>query len=102
MTARRIDQQARSIVLPDGARALVVDYIVPEDAPADVREGLARRSLVNGGGECPCGAQLQLPSRAQRRRAQRSGKTLQLIADHEPDCVAITPLLLPRIKAWLA
>lgn len=102
MTARKLQQQMRPGVLPDGTRALIVDYVVPDDAPPDIREGLARRSLVNSGYQCPCGARMHPPSRASRRRAKRAGKALQGTAEHEADCPAGEEILVPRLRAWLA
>ncbi|MGC5583035.1 hypothetical protein [Ornithinimicrobium sp. W1665] len=74
--------------LQDGTRALVVGWEVPEDAPLAVREGLARRAITNSGRPCPCGAVATLPSRAERRRANRAGVVLRRAVLHEDDCPA--------------
>lgn len=37
-------------------RALLVSAEIPDDAPARIKEGLARRRLVAMTGRCPCGA----------------------------------------------
>ena len=74
-----------------GERALVVETEIPDDAPADVKEGLARRAAVNAGGVCPCGARATLPNRAARRRATRRRQAIQVTVPHEPDCLALLP-----------
>ncbi len=72
------------VTLPNGRRALVVDSPIPDDVPEVVREGLARRAVVNRGGICPCGARPSLPNRAARRR----GRVVRVLVEHEPDCPA--------------
>ncbi len=72
------------VTLSDGRRALVVDSPIPDDVPEAVREGLARRAVVNRGGICPCGARLALPNRAARRR----GRVVRVLVEHELDCPA--------------
>ena len=78
-----------------GERALIVETEIPDDAPAEVKEGLARRAAVNAGGVCPCGAQAILPNRAARRRATRRGYAIEVTVQHEPDCLALLPGYLP-------
>src|SRR5689334_6666467 len=82
-------QEFREVVLPDGRRAAVLDYAVPDDAPPLIKEGIARRRVVNGGGACPCGAKFVLPNRAMRRRG---GVTLVPVP-HADDCPADTETL---------
>jgi hypothetical protein len=91
-----------AVVELGGVRALVPLLDVPEDAPADVREGLARRNIVNAGGTCPCGATLTLPNRAARRRAVRAGTVLPAVAEHESSCPATTPNVIAAIRRWRA
>lgn len=72
----------------------------PEDGPADVREGIARRNIVATGGVCPCGARMVLPNRAERRRHARLGRTIDVNVEHEAGCPAITDLLLAALARW--
>ena len=95
---RPLPQQMRHAVLPDGTRALIVDSIIPDDAPELVREGLARRAIVNGGGTCPCGAVRERPNRAERRK----GAVTRLDVVHEDDCAAGNANLVPLVEAWQA
>lgn len=90
----------RPVVLPGVGKAFVVDVVIPDDAPEAVREGLARRAVVDSGGVCPCGASVRQPSRQARRRARRGDEVLRLTAEHELDCPAITGVLAARIIAW--
>jgi hypothetical protein len=78
-----------------GERALIVETEIPDDAPAKLKEGLARRAAVNAGGTCPCGARAILPNRASRRRATRAHKAIEVTVPHEPDCLALLPGYLP-------
>jgi hypothetical protein len=79
----------------NGERALIVETEIPDNAPADVKEGLARRAAVNAGGVCPCGAQAILPNRAARRRATRRRQAIQVTVAPEPGCLALLPGYLP-------
>jgi hypothetical protein len=96
-----IRQQLRPVILPDGRRALVIDSIIPDDAPELVREGLARRAIVNGGGDCPCGASWPRPNRAQRRQLE-TVDYLRIEIQHEADCPAETELLVALVREWVA
>ena len=78
-----------------GERALIVESEIPDNAPADIKEGLARRAAVNAGGVCPCGARAILPNRAARRRATRARQAIQVRVPHEPGCLALLPGYLP-------
>jgi hypothetical protein len=82
-----------------GMRAAVVLLPVPEDAPPELREGLARRNIVNTGGTCPCGARLTL-NRAQRRAVARGGAMVPVQIEHEDDCPATDEALRPEIEHW--
>lgn len=94
----KLQQQLRVATTPEGRPVAIVDTIIPDDAPAEVREGLARRALTNRGQDCPCGAQVILPSRAERRR--RKGEVIVVRVEHESDCPAITDTLLAAIRQW--
>ena len=72
-----------------GELVLVLDLDIPDSAPAEIKEGLSRRAIVNGGGTCPCGARMILPNRAARRRATRLGYAIEVTVQHEPDCPAL-------------
>jgi hypothetical protein len=81
----------------------VVGYVladIPDQAPDDVREGLARRRIVAVDGTCPCGATLQLPSRAQRRAAARGGHPCPVRVEHEDDCPAADRHLDAALRRW--
>jgi len=93
-------QQIRPVTLPDGRRALVVDSVIPDDAPELVREGLARRAITNSGGTCPCGATWPRPNRAQRRHLQQPRALLRVVVEHEADCPASTEALVAAVRAW--
>jgi hypothetical protein len=73
-------------------------YAGPElrdDLPPDILEGLTRRRLVALGHDCPCGARLVLPSRAERRAAAKrkpnSPPMHRVRVEHEDDCPALHP-----------
>jgi hypothetical protein len=99
-----IRQQLRTATLPDGRRALVIDSIIPDDAPVLVREGLARRAIVNSGGDCPppCNASWPRPNRAQRRHLEQSSALLHVVIEHVDGCPAETELLVAAVSAWQA
>jgi len=70
----------------------VIGYVLPElpeGAPRDVLEGLTRRRLTALNGQCPCGATMTLPNRAERRRATRRGVAFRIRVEHELDCPAV-------------
>jgi hypothetical protein len=78
-----------------GLTALVELLPIPDDAPADVREGLARRNIVNCGGTCACGAVLRIPN----RRARRAG-ILSTAIVHEDDCPAADDNIHSALRRW--
>ncbi len=86
--------------LPDGTRAMILEAAIPDDAPQQVREGLARRAIVSRGGACPCGARMVLPSRAQRRKSRNTGRPMVALIEHEDDCPAVTEALVAAVRAW--
>ena len=63
-------------------RRLVISDEIPEDAPARVKEGLARRRIVAMTGRCPCGA--TVPDVALER-----GKLTVAVVRHEAGCPAV-------------
>ena len=78
-----------------GEQTLVLDAEIPDDAPDIVREGMARRALVNRGQACPCGARSVLPNRAERRRNR--GRVIPVVVMHDTDCPAGDTVLLPAL-----
>src|SRR5262245_27290041 len=73
-----------------GQRALVPLHDVPDDIP-ELAEALTRRNVTVVTGQCPCGATVSLPNRAERRRASRHGGDLavqHVVVHHEADCPA--------------
>lgn len=92
----------RLTTMPDGTRAVVIQPEIPEDAPHAVREGLARRALVNAGGRCPCGATAPTMNRAMRRKARKAGGILKVTVEHEHGCPAGTAELVAAVRAWEA
>lgn len=101
MSAPVITQQFRVVELPDGRRAGVLDALIPEDAPEPVREGFARRALVNSGGTCPCGARWPRPNWEQRRQLAKPGTWLEVDVVHHKSCAAAESTLLAAVHAWL-
>lgn len=83
--------------VPGVGRVALVLPVVPEDAPPEVREGIARRRIVMTTGRCPCGARRTLPNRAQRRamrRDKRTGPAVRHVdVEHEPECPATSEAL---------
>ena len=96
-----IQQQLRVVTMPDGRRAAIIDSVIPDDASTLVKEGLSRRAIVNGGGDCPCGAAFPHLSRAQRRHL-KPGTVTHVVIEHEADCPAETELLVALIREWEA
>jgi hypothetical protein len=45
-----------------GERVVILESEIPDNAPPDIKEGLNRRAIVHGGGTCPCGARMILPT----------------------------------------
>ena len=91
-----------TVAIVDGARAAFVLPVVPEDAPADVREGYARRRLVMLTGRCPCGAQRGMPNRAERRRAAAAHCPARSVTRHEDGCPACDDVLRAAVERWRA
>ncbi|MET7718562.1 hypothetical protein [Streptomyces sp. NPDC005407] len=70
-----------------GVRAMVVQGVIPDDAPPRVKNGLALRRAANTTGVCPeCNARLAVPNRAERRKAVRAGRMLWAQMLHEEWC----------------
>jgi hypothetical protein len=72
-----------------GERVVILETEIPDNAPADIKEGLSRRAIVNGGGTCPCGARAILPNRAAQRRATRLRYAIEVTVKHKPDCLPV-------------
>lgn len=75
---------------------------IPEDAPPTLREGLARRALVEHLGACPCGARVTQPPRRERRRAERLGEPVISTIHHHPGCPADQDALDTALATWSA
>lgn len=87
----------------EGIDSAFVLPTVAEDAPAIVREGLARRRLATLRGECPCGARRPALNRELRRRLQRggaAGEVHRVAIEHEDDCEAIAPETVAFLRGW--
>lgn len=95
----KLGGNADVVVIPGVGKSLVLDVAIPEDAPEALREGLARRAIVNRGGTCPCGARMVLPNRAQRRAG---ATTLNVDVHHEDDCPAVTANVARLLQEWRA
>lgn len=79
----------------DGRPFILVDFEVPDDAPADVKEALSRRAVVMRGGVCACGGSAHWPTRGQRR----AGIT-ELVVIHRRDCIADDDNLRALLAEW--
>ncbi len=102
---RQLQNEFIAADLPDGRRAMFVLPVIPEDAPADIREGLARRRLAALTGQCPCGAEDPSLSRQQRRararqRAKATTTALRAVFEHEYGCLAQDAVLIPLLRCW--
>jgi hypothetical protein len=64
-------------------RVLYLGSEIPDDAPAPLKEGLARRRLVATTGTCPCGATFDVPDDLE------PGTVRSLAIFHEDDCPAV-------------
>lgn len=91
----------------DGKKILVVSPGIAwrgaENAPsAELARGIEARRRANIGGQCPeCGARYALPNRATRRAADDAGCVLRVELRHDDGCAASSPVLLPRMAAWI-
>lgn len=100
MTALLSDLIIRDI---GGVRTAIVVPAIPDDAPPEVREGIARRRILYVTGECPCGARLRL-DRATRRAAARSrkagrpGMVTHQRVEHEDGCPAVDETLTAAMR----
>jgi hypothetical protein len=84
----------------DGQRVLFVVPALPDEAPPRLREGLARRRVLYATGRCPCGATFEMPNRATRRAARKTGAVLHGRVTHEDDCPATDDACLDEIARW--
>ncbi|WP_329053915.1 hypothetical protein OG873_31480 [Streptomyces violaceus] len=70
-----------------GQRVLVVQPVVPDDAPAPLKNASAIRRATNNTGVCPdYGARRVLPNRAARRAAAKAGRLPTARTVHKDDC----------------
>ncbi|MCG3040260.1 hypothetical protein L7D48_06700 [Streptomyces sp. S1A] len=77
-------------VRADGERVLVVQPALTDDQPQEVKDALAVRRVANTTGVCPgCGARMELPNRAERRKAAKAWRVLHARMEHEDDCPAV-------------
>ncbi|MFC8248375.1 hypothetical protein [Streptomyces chartreusis] len=73
-----------------GQRVLVIQPVIPDAAPEELKNGLAIRRTANTTGICPgCGARMAMPNRAERRVARRAGKIIAVVIAHDDDCPAL-------------
>ena len=86
-----------------GISTAYVVPVIPDDAPATVREGITRRRLATINGRCPCGATRPPMPRAVRRRLQRHQappEAYDASIVHEDDCPAVHPDTLAWLNGW--
>jgi hypothetical protein len=81
----------------DAQRVLFVVPALPDDAPPRLREGLARRRVFYATGRCPCGATFEMPNRATRRAARKTGAVIHSRVLHKQDCPASDDACLAEI-----
>mgnify|MGYP001104857356 CR=1 FL=1 len=98
MVRHTLRERVRLVTLPTGDRALVIDTEPPDDAPEPIREGFARRALVNGGDRCPCGAGM---TRDDLTSAIAAGGIGCLSVAHCGDCPADDDALRAALDAWM-
>ena len=83
----------------DGVLMRVWLAVVPEDAPADVREAIARVNLVRLRFRCPCGVEQRWTDDDLVRIGR--GETMPF-TEHGSDCVADRERFLAAFKRWQA
>jgi hypothetical protein len=88
-----------------GQKAVLLLPTIPDDAPDEIREGIARRRIVMTTGTCPCGGEMVGPNRAQRRRMERDKRNgdpgvWQVRIEHDDDCPALDATLYAAIRRW--
>lgn len=98
MNAHRLRERVRLVTLPTGDCALVIDTEPPDDAPQAVREGFARRGIVNGGDVCPCGARM---AHAALVSAIEAGGIGSLPVEHAGTCPGADDALRAALAAWM-
>lgn len=77
-------QQRVAFVLP----------VVPEDAPAAIREGIARRRVTATTGRCPCGARVDYGDRV-------AGQVVSVEVQHTASCPASDAKLIKAVRRWV-
>jgi hypothetical protein len=84
----------------DGMKVAYLLPVIPDDAPQQVREGIARRRLAALEDRCPCGGRSPLNRATRRWLARQRGKVAYLGFAHETSCPAIDDTLVEAIRAW--
>jgi hypothetical protein len=85
----------------EGHRTLIVTPTIPDNAPAEVREGLVRRRIALTTGTCPCGGTRARLPRAARRAAKRGGGNIvRLEVAHAPGCPATSEAVDAHLRGW--
>ncbi len=106
MTARAITSEQVIRDYPDGNRVLYIVPVIPEEAPPEIREGLARRRIATLDGTCPCGSSTirltRQQRRARQRRMEKGGNLIRGVFEHATDCPAADHRIFPLLRAWLA
>ncbi len=93
-TNNTIHDELVTFTLPDGRRAAGLLPVIPEDAPYQIREGIARRRITATTGVCPCGAIFDVGSPA-------VGEHVTVAVEHEDGCPAITTTLAKAVRRWV-
>lgn len=73
----------------------IVVLRVPDDAPALVREGIARQRLQVIEGVCPCGGRIVWSDGNPER-----GRLGRAVHQHWDDCPAGPAVFVPAMEAW--
>ena len=91
--------------IPGVGSVVFVVPVIPDDAPALVREGLARRKILYASDVCPCGAVMELPARRTSRKPTageaKPATVRRLRIEHGNDCPARDEVLAPAVAADL-
>lgn len=74
-------------------KVLAVLPTIPDGAPYQVREGIARRRITTVTGTCPCGARLDYTSATR-------GRVVDAEVQHDRLCPALTTRLEKAIRRW--
>ena len=74
--------------VPGLGRVAFVLPTIRDEWPAELKDAFAVRRQATITGRCECGTVAQMPSRAERRAAQREGRMLHSWWEHETECPA--------------